>query len=372
MLYQSHAVVHLNNIRNNIEGIRKSIGPDRKILIAVKANAYGHGSVEVSRMAEEAGVNWLGVATVPEGIELRKAGITLPILKFSPVFSEEIEAALEYDITLAVCDRHITGFINDKAAAAGKTVSVHMKVDTGMFRVGVSTDEAAVLAHYIENDCSHLDLEGVFTHLPVSDSADLEYTKEQIGLFSRVMKDITESIGRKPDLVHCSNSGAVLGHPEGYFDMVRPGIMIYGYYPDSGTPRTITLYPGMSFKTRISFIKKVKAGTKVSYGRTWSAVKDTWIATIPVGYADGFNRLFSNKGRILVNGNSYPIAGRVCMDQCMVDLGPETEVCSGDEVVLIGRSGNAEISCYEWAEKLGTIPYEVTCNIGPRVQRIFD
>jgi len=183
---------------------------------------------------------------------------------------------------------------------------------------------------------------------------------------------IHTAIGRRVSLVHCANSGAVLGHAPGWLDMVRPGIMIYGYRPGPGTPSTIPLKPGLSFLTRVSFLKRVAAGTSISYGRTWIAQEETWIATIPAGYADGFNRLFSNRGRVLIRGRSYPVVGRVCMDQSTVNLGPDTDVRVGDEVVLIGNSGDEEITCYEWAQKLGTITYEVTCQINARVERVYD
>lgn len=372
MLYQTHARIHLNHIRFNIEGIRKAVGPERKILIAVKANGYGHGAVEVSRMAERIGVDWLGVATVPEGVELREAGIHLPILKFSPAFPEEMAAAISNGITLAVCERSNVDVLQHVCRAAGVRANVHLKVDTGMGRVGVNPEGAPELALYIEEHCPDILLEGIFTHLPVSDDADTAYTREQVSRFKSVVEAVQTAIGRKLALAHCSNSGAVLGHEETWLDMVRPGIMIYGFYPDAGTPQTIELKPGLSFLTRVSFLKKVTAGTSVGYGRTWVAPQDTWIATIPAGYADGFNRLWSNCGRVLINGRSHPIVGRVCMDQSMVNLGPETAVKVGDEVVLIGQSGSEEISCYEWARMLKTITYEVTCQINARVERVYD
>ena len=371
MLYQTHARIHLDNIRFNIEGIRKAIGAQRKILIAVKANGYGHGAVEVSRIAERIGVDWLGVATVPEGIEIRKAGIRLPILKFSPAFPEEMDAAVRNGLTLAVCERSNIDALEAVCRSRKLKAAVHLKVDTGMGRIGVPPEEAPALAAYIENNCPHLHLQGVFTHFPVSDEADPAYTRGQVVRFKAMVDAIQAALGRKVELVHASNSGAVLAHPPAWFDMVRPGIMIYGFYPDEGTPRTIELKPGLSFLTRISFLKKVKAGTSIGYGRTWIAPENTWIATIPAGYADGLNRLFSNRGRVLVNGRSYPIVGRVCMDQSMFNLGPETDARVGDEVVLIGRSGNEEITCYEWAQKLGTITYEVICQINSRVERIY-
>lgn len=372
LLYQTHARVHLQNIRANILGIRQAIGDQRKILIAVKANAYGHGAVEVSRMAQEIGVDWLGVASVPEAIELRSAGIMLPILKFSPAFPEEMSAALQNDLTLTVCDRENCHALNEIAGQNNRIVNVHLKVDTGMGRIGVTPAEAPALARTIEKDCVNLRLEGVFTHLPVSDDSDFSYTQSQIEFFKSIIEQIETALGRKIPLIHCANSGGVLAHPASWFDMVRPGIMIYGFYPGKGTPRTIELKPGLSFLTRVSFVKKISKGTSVGYGRTWCAPEDTYIATIPAGYADGFNRLFSNRGRILINGRSYPIVGRVCMDQSMVNLGPETNVQVGDEVVLIGNSGEQEISAYEWAEKLDTITYEVTCQINQRVPRVFD
>jgi len=372
LLYQTHARIHLGNIRFNIEGIRKAVGSERKILIAVKANGYGHGAVELSRMAEKIGVDWLGVATVPEGIELRLAGITLPILKFSPAFPEEMTAAVENHITLAVCESENIRQLQLACERLSTSTDVHLKIDTGMGRTGVTPADAAKMAVLIERECPNLNLSGAFTHLPVSDKADNDYTKAQIAGFSKTIETIQAAIGRKLPLMHCANSGAVLAHPEGWFDMVRPGIMIYGFYPDAETPRTIDLKPGLSFLTRVSFIKKVEKGTSIGYGRTWLAPEDTWIATIPAGYADGFNRLFSNSGRVLIKGRSYPVVGRVCMDQSMVNLGFETDVKVGDEVVLIGKSGDHQITAYEWADRLNTITYEVTCQINSRVPRVFD
>lgn len=372
MLYQTHARIHLGHIRANLEGIRQAVGIGRKILIAVKANAYGHGTLEVSRMAEACGIDWLGVATVPEGLQLREAGLRLPILKFSPTFPEEMGPAVAQRLTLAVCTRDNAEALEAVALASGVRAVAHLKVDTGMGRVGVSAEEAPALAAFIERHCPNLQLQGIFTHLPVSDEADPAFTQAQIARFKATVDAVEEVLSRKLDLVHCANSGAVLGHEPAWMDMVRPGIMIYGFYPDAGTPRTIPLRPGLSFLTRISFLKKVPAGTSIGYGRTWIAPEDTWIATIPAGYADGFNRLFSNRGRVLIQGQSFPIVGRVCMDQSMVNLGPATTITVGDEVVLIGRSGDQEITVDEWAQMLGTITYEVTCQINARVARIHD
>jgi alanine racemase len=371
LLYATHARVHLGNIRDNLRAIRAAVGPARKVLVAVKANGYGHGAVEVSRMAEATGTaEWLGVATVPEGLELRAAGVGLPILKFGPTFPWEMRSAIEAGITLAVCSTGEAVAIVDAAREAGRPASVHLKVDTGMGRVGVAPAEAPALALLLAA-LPGVELGGVFTHLPVSDAADPTWTREQIAWFRGVAEGVQEAAGRRL-LVHCANSGAVLGHEAGWLDLVRPGIMVYGFRPDPETPATIPLKPGMSLLSRVSFVKKVAEGTSIGYGRTWVARRETFVATIPAGYADGFNRLFSNRGRVLVGGRSYPVVGRVCMDQSMVDLGPETDVKVGDEVVLMGRSGDQEISCEEWAGKLGTITYEVTCQVSPRVARVSD
>ena len=372
MLYQTHVQVHLNNIRYNLENIRKTVGSERKILIAVKANAYGHGAVEVAKMAENIGINWLGVATVPEAMQLRLAGIKLPILKFSPAFPEEMVEAINSEIVLTVIDLENVKTLEKTAAELDKTVEVHLKIETGMGRIGVAPENATELAEEIMKNCPHLKLTGAMTHLPISDEANTSFTDRQISRFKKIVKGIEDELDFKFGLVHCANSGAVLAHSDGWLDMVRPGIMIYGFYPSNETPQTIDLKPGLSFKTRVSFIKKIEKGTSVGYGRTWIAAEDTWVATFPAGYADGFNRLFSNNGRVLINGKSYPVVGRVCMDQSMCNLGKKTDVKVGDTVTLIGADGEESITAYEWAEKLNTITYEVTCQINSRVRRYFD
>lgn len=371
MFQQTIAKIHLDHIKDNIESIRNAIGKGKKILIPVKANAYGHGAIVVSKLAEEIGVDWLGVASVPEGVQLRNANIKLPILKFSPAFPEEMVDAIKNQLTLTVCDYENINFLERTCEDLQTKVNVHLKIDTGMGRIGVNPEEAVDYAKYIEEKCPHLVLDGIYTHLPVSDEADVDYTKTQIQQFQNLVDEVNSTLGRKINLVHCSNSGGVLAHPEGWMDLVRPGIMVYGYYPSNETPREISLKPGLSFITKVSFVKKVSAGTSIGYGRTWIAPRDTFIATIQVGYADGFNRLLSNRGRVLINGKSCPVVGRVCMDQTMVDLGPQTDVKVGDDAILIGKSGEEEISCYEWAEKLNTITYEVTSQISSRVERVI-
>ncbi|PIE99660.1 MAG: alanine racemase, partial [Propionibacterium sp.] len=339
------------------------------ILLAVKADAYGHGLVPIATMAQKCGcVDWLGVATVPEGQELRTAGIELPILKLSHCFPEELPAAIAANLTLTVVDEDTIQAAEKAGAIAGQIIDVHLKLDSGMGRIGARLTEAVTLTKMID-DCPHLNLDGVFTHLPVSDSpAGAEFTNIQINEFSTAVEAIKAARG-PINFVHLANSGAILSHDLGISNMVRAGIMAYGYYPDAETPKTVPLRQVIQLVSRISFIKYVLAGESVGYGRTWVAEKPTRIATIPIGYGDGYSRLLSNCGRALVGGKSCPIRGRVCMDQIMVEV--DDSVAVGDQAVLIGAQGAQFISTDEIAELTNTINYEVTCQIGPRVRREY-
>ena len=371
MLYATHARVHLDHIVANLQAVKARVG-DRAVLLAIKANAYGHGAVPVAQAVERAGAaDWFGVATVPEGIQLRQAGTRLPILKFSQVFEDELPEAVRAGLVLTVVDEATVLAAERVAAAQGVTAEVHVKVDTGMRRIGVEPDRAAALARLAE-DQPHLALTGIFTHLPASDKpAQDAFTASQLVTFGRVVDEVTEAIGRRLPYIHAANSGGVLAHPDSWGTMVRPGVMAYGHYPDPATPRTVDLLPGLTLASRVSFVNRVRAGETVSYGRTWTAPRDTTIATVPIGYADGFSRLNSNRGHLLVNGRRYPVAGRVCMDQTMIDAGDD-EIAVGDEVVAIGAQGDERITATEMAEVMGTIPYEVTCLITPRVMRLYD
>lgn len=364
------ATTRLDHVRANLEAIRARVG-DRLVMAAVKADAYGHGAVEVSRMIERTGAaDWLGVANVNEGVELRAAGVRLPILKLSVARGEEVAVAVAAGLTLCVVDAASIGEAGAAARAQGVTVDVHLKVDTGMRRIGCRPEDAPGLAMEIDATPG-VRLGGLYSHLPISDSPRGEdFTRGQVELFVATAAAVEAARGPVP-LKHLANSGGVLGHPDSWFDLVRPGIMVYGAYPDPEAARTVPLLPGLEWRTRVTFVKPVAAGETVGYGRTWTASRDTWIATVPVGYGDGYSRLLSNRGRMLVGGRSYPIAGRVCMDQTMLDLGPETDVAVGDDVVLVGRSGAEEITTSELAELMGTIPYEVTCLITRRVARTF-
>ena len=371
MLYATHARVHLDHIVANLRAVRERVG-DRAVLLAIKGNAYGHGAVPVAQaVAREGAADWFGVATVPEGVELREAGITAPVLKLSHAFDDELEEAVRAGLVLTVVSPATVLAAERAAAALGATCEIHLKVDTGMRRIGVEPEGAAALALLAEEQ-PHLALTGIFTHLPASDDpAQDQFTQGRLRTFARVVDEVSTAIGRSLPYVHAANSGGVLAHPDSWGTMVRPGIIAYGHYPDPATPRTVDLLPGLTFASRVSFVKRVRAGETVSYGRTWTAPADTTIATVPIGYADGFSRLNSNRGHLLVNGRRYPVAGRVCMDQTMIDVGDD-EIAVGDEVVAIGAQGGEEITATEVAGVMGTIPYEVTCLITRRVTRLYD
>ena len=364
MLYATHAVVDLGAIAHNLRGIRRRVG-DRAVLVAVKANGYGHGAERVSRFIEDEGLaDWLGVATVPEGIALRDAGVRLPILKLSHAAPDEVDAALEAGITLSVVD---AATIDEVAARARPGTPVHLVLDTGMRRIGAEPEAAVDLARRIDGE--GLDLQGVMTHLPISDEPrGVEFTRQQLARFRQAVGEVEDARGPVP-LVHSSNSGAVLGHDLTGMTMVRPGVMVYGYYPDPRAVRSIDLRPSMELRSRVTFVKPIRAGETVGYGRTWAAPRDTWIATVPLGYGDGYSRLLSNRGRMSIRGRDYPVVGRVCMDQTMLDLGPDTpEVEVGDEVVAMGAGA---LGVEETAAAMDTIPYEVTCLVTSRVTRTY-
>ena len=366
----SIATTRLDHLRANLDAVRARVG-GRAVLAAVKADAYGHGAIEVSRMIERTGAaDWLGVATVGEGLELRAAGITLPVLKLSVARGEEVAAAVAAGLTLCVVDEDSILEAGAAATALGTTASVHLKVDTGMRRIGCEPELAPSLAQRVDATPG-VRLEGLFSHLPISDSPrGEEFTRGQVALFARTAREVEEARGPVP-LKHLANSGAVLGHPDTWFDLVRPGIMIYGAYPDPEAARTVPLLPALEWRTRVSFVKRVPAGETVGYGRTWTAPRDTWIATVPVGYGDGYSRLLSNRGRMLIDGASYPIVGRVCMDQFMVDIGPAGTAYNEDEVVLIGAQGEARIGVEAVAQAAGTIPYEILVGLNERIPREY-
>jgi alanine racemase len=352
-----------------MEVLRERIGPEPAICVPVKADAYGHGAAPIAHAALAAGARYLAVATLGEGEELRAAGIIAPILLFSLSLPEELPEILAWELCPFVYDREFAETAGRAAAAAGKILPVHLKIDTGMGRVGCRPGEAADLARYIHT-LKGLRLEGTATHLAAADSPreeDVRYTRKQLESFRQAVADI-RAAGLDPGIVHAANSGAVVFHPDARFDMVRPGIALYGYSPGKDTPQGLAVEPVMELRTRIGFIKEVKKGESLSYGRTWTAPRDTRIATLPVGYADGLPRALSGNHSVRIRDLPYPLVGRICMDQCMVDLGPDADIRRWEEVTLFGPSGP---SAADIASKLATIPYEITCHIHKRVPRVY-
>jgi len=369
------AVIHIDRFLGNLSAIRARIGRDRRICIPVKTDAYGHGALEIAKTGLEAGAYCLGVATVTEGAELRRGGITAPILLFSQTHPSEIPELVQARLTPFVSDTWFALALNERSSAEGIKLPVHLKIDTGMGRMGCAPEEAPALARHIAG-CAALELAGTATHFAVSDSTDERdraYTQKQTALFREAAGAIKDA-GIDPGIVHAANSGAVIQHPDTWFDMVRPGILLYGYKAvEENTPplssQPLLVRPVMELRSVVSLIKKVKKGETVSYGRTWTAPKDTFIAVLPAGYGDGFPRLASGKWQAVIGGKTYPLAGRICMDQCCVDLGDEFDVQRWDEAVIFGGPAPDAAAL---AALIGTIPYEITCNINKRVPRVYE
>ena len=364
----STITTRLDHIAANLRSVRARVG-DRLVLASLKTNAYGHGAVDVARMIEAThGADWLGVSTVAGGIELRDAGIHLPILKLTVTRGDDIRDAVAAGITPTVVDEQSITVAGRAAGELDRHVEVHLKVDTGMHRLGCSPRDATRLAA-LATITPRMRVGGVMSHLSSAETPiQNDFTNDQIALFARVCSEVEAVTGRV--IKHIANSGGVLAHPDSWFDMVRPGIMIYGAYPSINAPHIMRLQPGLEWTTRLISVRQIEAGETVGYDRTWTAPSDTWIGTFPVGYSDGYSRLLSNRGRVLVGGRRCPIAGRVNMDQTMVDLGPHATDRIGDEVVLIGRRGAEEITVGEIAEIMGTIPYEVMCTIGRQADHV--
>ncbi|MDR2184944.1 MAG: alanine racemase [Treponema sp.] len=361
----TRALIHLDRFRRNIETVRGSVG-SRLICVPVKAGAYGHGALPMAGAALEAGAGYLAVATAGEGTELREGGVTAPILLLSVPLIEEIPQLVSGRLIPLAADREFAAALAAAAEREGIRLPVHLKVDTGMGRIGCRPEEAAELGRYIQS-LKSLEYAGTATHLAVSDSTageDIRYTRQQLARFREAVESLKQA-GVDPGVVHAANTGGVVFHEESWFDMVRPGILLYGYAPAESALQT---EPVMELVSRITFIKKVRKGESVSYGRTWTAPGDRIIATIPLGYGDGFPRALSGNHQVYIRGRPYPLAGRICMDQCMIDLGTGTDIGRWEEVTVFG--GTAPGAGHV-AGRLGTIPYEITCNINKRVPRVY-
>lgn len=365
------ALIHLDNLKYNIEQIKKALNPQTKICLPVKADAYGHGAVRTAIAAIRAGVSYLAVASVQEGIELREAGIVTPIISLSLPILEEIDSIIEYRIEPLVIDEEFINELNRAAALRKQSAAVHLKIDTGMSRIGCAPSEAVKLATQIVRS-KHLQLQGVATHFAVADSdsePDYRFTKQQFELFTAAVEAIKKA-GINVPLIHAANSGAVQQLSEAQCNMVRPGLLAYGYLPLAGSDSSLHVKPVMELITQVVLIKQIRAGTSVSYGRDWTAPEDTYIATLPIGYADGLCRSLSPGLKVRIGSEFFPIVGKICMDQCMINLGPNPWVQRWDEVCIFGPNTH-DNTAQTLADIAGTIPYEITCGIHKRVPRLF-
>ena len=365
----TRALVSLEAFRHNIGCVRSYCGRTTRIMAVVKANAYGHGMIEISRQAIREGVDALAVARVREALEIRESGILHPLLVFEVPPDRLIDAALAAGIELSVSTVEGARAIS-RAASTGKwNAAVHVKVDTGMGRLGFA-DTAAPEEIASALRLPHLELAGVYSHFATSEDPDTAFAVSQLARFNELIENLRR-IGIEVPLRHMANSGAVISMPDAHLDMVRPGIMLYGYTPSPSMSGRFPLVPVMSLVSNISMLRTVGKGTSISYGRRYITQRSTTIATVPAGYADGYSRLLTNRASALIRGNIYPVVGTICMDHLMIDVGPDPRCQTGDTVTLIGSDGARSITAWDIAQTLGTIPYEVTSLITDRIPRVF-
>ncbi len=362
------ALISKEAIRHNFENIRKLVPYGVKVMPVIKADGYGHGATIFADVLESVS-DYFAVAVIEEALELRNHGVKIPIMLLGYTDPIYFETAIENDLTVTILTLEDAQKMSETAKQMGITAKIHIPVDTGMSRIGFTPDEKGADEVSKIASLDNILLEGVFTHFATSDEENKEFTILQAKRFQE-FKEFLLLRGVTPELFHCANSGAIMQHNEYSYDMVRAGIILYGLYPSDEVDKSVLdLVPVMELRSHISFVKTIKKGDTVSYGRTFTAEKDMKIATIPVGYADGYPRLLSNKGRVIVKGNYAPITGRVCMDQFMVDVSHIEDAKAGDEVILIGEQNGLSVSADEIAKLIGTINYEVTCNISKRVPR---
>lgn len=364
----THAEVDLSAIQYNVRQVAKRVGPNVRILGVVKANAYGHGLVPTTKAVLEAGASYTGVALTEEGVELRQH-TDVPILVFSPPFDDSLETYVRFDLDATITSIETAHALNEVARSAKKKARVQIMIDTGMGRIGFLPEVALDSVRAVAN-LDSLEIVGIYSHFATSDESNKEFAQKQLSAFSKLVTSFKE-MGLTKVLYHMANSGAILDMPGSYFDMVRPGIMTYGYYPSLETSESVDIKPALSLKSGVALIKTMKAGTSISYGRRYFTKKDSRIAVVPVGYGDGFTRLLTGKASVIIRGKKYAVAGTITMDHIMVDLGSDYEVQPEDEVVLLGVDGKSSITAWDLATKLGTIPYEILCMLNNRVPRIF-
>lgn len=361
------AEIYLDRLINNYKAIRKRANK-ATIMAAIKADAYGHGAVEVARMLEAEGTSMFGVASVEEGVELRQAGVGSKILVLSPVLYSQIATIIEYDLIPTISEMRFFNILAKKVKALRKPMLVHVEIDSGMTRTGIPYDKAVDAITKIERSSS-IKIEGLFSHFPLADG-DGAFTKKQIREFQQLMRKLREH-RISPPYLHLANSSGIFKHKDSHFNLVRPGISLYGLTASPQIRYSRTLSPVMALKSRVVNVRNVGKDTPVSYGHTYRTKKRSTIATVSIGYGDGYPRALSNKGAVLIKGKRAPIIGTVCMDLMMVDVTGIRGVVVGDIVTIIGKDGKAEITAEECAQQSHTIVYEITSGIGPRVARVF-
>lgn len=371
-LNRAWAEISLDNVAHNIREIRRITNKNAEVMGVVKADAYGHGVMEVAKTLLENGASRLAVSMLDEAIQLRRTGIEVPILILG--YTDPIRAAeiIENDVTQSVFSHELAQALSDEAVRQGKKVKIHIKIDTGMSRIGFLPGYSAVKNVVEISRLPNIIIEGLFTHFATADEKNREYTYTQFERFMSICSEL-QRIGVHIPVKHCANSAGIIEYPEMHLDMVRPGIILYGMYPSEDVDKSkIDLKPAMTLKANVIMVKEVEKNTSISYGRIFTTDRTSKIATIPIGYADGFTRMLSNKGKVLIHGEFAPVVGRICMDQCMVDV---TDLhCSvevGDEVVLIGVQGENKISAEDVAQTIGMINYELVCIVGKRIPRAF-
>ena len=365
----TRAIINLPAIRHNLRQIRASLPESTLVIAVVKANAYGHGAIPVSRAALEAGADWLAVAIPEEGAELRIAGFRVPILVLGLSLPEQATLCIDRNLTATVASMENLQALHEAAWRKNSRARVMIKIDTGMGRVGIQTTEAVPFIQYART-LSGIEVVGLFTHFAAADEADKTFALTQQARLEAVVRSLAGH-GISLPVISAANSAATDSLPGAWLDAVRPGIILYGLPPAPGMPLQLDLKPAMSLVTRIVQLKQVPAGTPVSYGYTYQTPAPAWLATLPVGYADGYSRHLSNRAEVLIHGIRRRVVGRICMDQTVIDLGPHCDAAVGDEAVLFGRQGGAEITLTELATLAGTINYELACGISPRVPRVY-
>lgn len=365
MDHRTCAEINLAHLKFNLRAIQRRVSSARVIPV-VKADAYGHGAVAVSRFLAAEGISLFAVAQLAEAFELRESGLTQPILIFGRLFPNEIPSAVAAGFILTVCGMEDIRWI-EKAVTQGPA-RVHVNLDTGMGRTGVLLEREPDFFDTLVRSKSCL-WDGLYSHFATADEKDKTYARRQLNRFQGVLDGLART-GQRPALIHMANSGAVLDLPESYYDAVRPGILLYGHYPSDETSRSLKIKQVMTLKTHVAHLRRISAGQSVSYGRRWRAPRETTIAVLPLGYADGIRRDLTHRGEVLIRGRRYPMVGTVTMDSVMVDVGDHA-VRIGDEVVIWGDAAQGSIQVSEVAAKIGTIPYELTCGVSRRVRRVY-